>query len=213
MLYGVRRDLQEQLVREGYRMRVYVPFGTQWYPYLMRRLAERPANVAFITGNVMREMIGRQTLMSMSHARYRPPDHSKGDESTIGGYAAVHDRPGGVRGERRILLQRRDHDGADGRRRAPWARVLPLRQMGAHRRADARRDISRATTSRAARPRTTRAQRSARLPLDEVKALLDRLIAERRGAAPTRRWWDAMRDEGARRRHVTDPAAVHAGSC
>ena len=52
MLYGVRRDLQEQLVREGYRMRVYVPFGTQWYPYLMRRLAERPANVAFITGNV-----------------------------------------------------------------------------------------------------------------------------------------------------------------
>jgi proline dehydrogenase len=61
MLYGVRRDLQERLVREGYRMRVYVPFGTQWYPYLMRRLAERPANVAFITANVMREMIGRRT--------------------------------------------------------------------------------------------------------------------------------------------------------
>jgi proline dehydrogenase len=58
MLYGVRRDLQEQLVKDGYRMRVYVPFGTQWYPYLMRRLAERPANVAFITGNVVREMIG-----------------------------------------------------------------------------------------------------------------------------------------------------------
>lgn len=58
MLYGVRRDLQEQLVREGYRLRVYVPFGTQWYPYLMRRLAERPANVAFITGNVLREMVG-----------------------------------------------------------------------------------------------------------------------------------------------------------
>ena len=59
MLYGVRRDLQEQLVKEGYRMRVYVPFGTQWYPYLMRRLAERPANVAFITGSVMAEMAGR----------------------------------------------------------------------------------------------------------------------------------------------------------
>jgi proline dehydrogenase len=58
MLYGVRRDLQEQLVRDGYRMRVYVPFGTQWYPYLMRRLAERPANVAFITGNVVREVLG-----------------------------------------------------------------------------------------------------------------------------------------------------------
>jgi proline dehydrogenase len=60
MLYGVRRDLQEELVREGYRMRVYVPFGTQWYPYLMRRLAERPANVAFITGSVMAEMVGRR---------------------------------------------------------------------------------------------------------------------------------------------------------
>jgi proline dehydrogenase len=59
MLYGIRRDLQEQLVRDGYRMRVYVPFGTQWYPYLMRRLAERPANVAFITGNVIREAFAR----------------------------------------------------------------------------------------------------------------------------------------------------------
>ncbi len=60
MLYGVRRDLQDKLVREGYRMRVYVPFGTQWYPYLMRRLAERPANVAFITGNVVKEMVGKR---------------------------------------------------------------------------------------------------------------------------------------------------------
>ena len=58
MLYGVRRDLQEGLVRDVYRMRCYVPFGTQWYPYLMRRLAERPANVAFMTGNVVREWIG-----------------------------------------------------------------------------------------------------------------------------------------------------------
>jgi proline dehydrogenase len=60
MLYGVRRDLQDKLVREGYRMRVYVPFGTQWYPYLMRRLAERPANVAFLTGNVFREFVSRR---------------------------------------------------------------------------------------------------------------------------------------------------------
>ena len=59
MLYGVRRDLQDQLVREGYRIRVYVPFGTQWYPYLMRRLAERPANVAFLTGSVFKEMVGK----------------------------------------------------------------------------------------------------------------------------------------------------------
>jgi proline dehydrogenase len=60
MLYGVRRDLQDRLVREGYRMRVYVPFGTQWYPYLMRRLAERPANLAFLTGNVFKELVGRR---------------------------------------------------------------------------------------------------------------------------------------------------------
>jgi proline dehydrogenase len=60
MLYGVRRDLQESLVKEGWRVRCYVPFGTQWYPYLMRRLAERPANVAFITGNVVREALHRR---------------------------------------------------------------------------------------------------------------------------------------------------------
>ena len=58
MLYGVRRDLQENLVRDGYRMRCYVPFGTQWYPYLMRRLAERPANMAFMAGNVVKEWLG-----------------------------------------------------------------------------------------------------------------------------------------------------------
>lgn len=58
MLYGVRRDLQERLVSEGYRIRVYVPFGTQWYPYLMRRLAERPANIAFMTGNIVKEAFG-----------------------------------------------------------------------------------------------------------------------------------------------------------
>lgn len=59
MLYGVRRDLQDQLRSAGYNMRVYVPFGTQWYPYLMRRLAERPANIAFILGNVVREAVSR----------------------------------------------------------------------------------------------------------------------------------------------------------
>jgi len=59
MLYGVRRDLQERLRAEGYRIRVYVPFGTHWYPYFMRRLAERPANVAFITGSLLRETLSR----------------------------------------------------------------------------------------------------------------------------------------------------------
>ena len=55
MLYGIRRDLQQSLVRDGWRMRVYVPFGTEWYPYLMRRLAERPANAIFVARNLFRE--------------------------------------------------------------------------------------------------------------------------------------------------------------
>jgi proline dehydrogenase len=55
MLFGVRRDLQEQLVKAGYRVRIYVPFGREWYPYFMRRLAERPANVMFILRSVASE--------------------------------------------------------------------------------------------------------------------------------------------------------------
>jgi proline dehydrogenase len=54
MLYGIRRDLQTSLVRDGWRMRVYIPFGTEWYPYFMRRLGERPANVFFIARNMLR---------------------------------------------------------------------------------------------------------------------------------------------------------------
>ncbi|MBI2402958.1 MAG: proline dehydrogenase family protein [Gemmatimonadetes bacterium] len=60
LLYGVRRDLQERLRAEGYRVRVYIPFGTHWYPYLMRRLAERPANIASITGSVIKEAFARK---------------------------------------------------------------------------------------------------------------------------------------------------------
>jgi proline dehydrogenase len=52
MLYGIRRDLQEQLARDGYGMRVYVPYGKHWYPYFMRRLAERPANIWFVLKNL-----------------------------------------------------------------------------------------------------------------------------------------------------------------
>ena len=58
MLYGVRRDLQHQLVREGYGLRVYIPFGSEWYPYFMRRLAERPANVLFIAEDLFRRSAG-----------------------------------------------------------------------------------------------------------------------------------------------------------
>jgi proline dehydrogenase len=55
MLYGVRRDLQKSLLAEGYRLRVYIPFGTDWYPYFMRRLAERPANLLFMARNLFRK--------------------------------------------------------------------------------------------------------------------------------------------------------------
>ncbi len=54
LLFGVRRDLQRKLVQEGYNVRVYIPFGREWYPYFMRRLAERPANVLFLAKNFFR---------------------------------------------------------------------------------------------------------------------------------------------------------------
>jgi proline dehydrogenase len=55
MLYGVRTDLQRRLVRDGYRVRIYIPFGRDWFPYFMRRLAERPANLGFLVRNVFRK--------------------------------------------------------------------------------------------------------------------------------------------------------------
>jgi proline dehydrogenase len=55
MLYGIRRDLQQRLVNDGWRIRVYIPFGTEWYPYFMRRLAERPANALFVARNLLRK--------------------------------------------------------------------------------------------------------------------------------------------------------------
>ena len=54
MLYGIRRELQEMLVQQGYRIRIYVPYGTAWYPYFVRRLAERPANLWFFVSNLIR---------------------------------------------------------------------------------------------------------------------------------------------------------------
>jgi proline dehydrogenase len=55
MLYGIRRDLQEACIAEGFPVRIYVPYGTHWYPYFMRRLAERPANVWFFLSNYFRK--------------------------------------------------------------------------------------------------------------------------------------------------------------
>src|SRR5438067_11059692 len=71
MLYGVRRDLQARLVRDGYRLRVYIPFGREWFPYFMRRLGERPANIGFVlrgilgaTGEGLSTVAGRNTSLS-----------------------------------------------------------------------------------------------------------------------------------------------------
>jgi proline dehydrogenase len=55
MIYGIRRDLQQRLADEGYRTRVYIPYGTHWYPYFMRRLAERPANLLFFLRALLRQ--------------------------------------------------------------------------------------------------------------------------------------------------------------
>jgi proline dehydrogenase len=55
MLYGIRRDLQRRLAADGFGVRVYIPFGREWFPYFMRRLGERPANVAFVLRSLLRE--------------------------------------------------------------------------------------------------------------------------------------------------------------
>jgi proline dehydrogenase len=55
MLYGIRRDLQSSFVAEGYRTRIYVPFGREWFPYFMRRIGERPANLWFVLRAILRE--------------------------------------------------------------------------------------------------------------------------------------------------------------
>jgi proline dehydrogenase len=66
MLYGIRRDLQTRLREEGYNVRVYIPFGDSWYPYLMRRMAERPANLFFITGSVLKESPVRRVVQPVA---------------------------------------------------------------------------------------------------------------------------------------------------
>jgi len=55
MLYGIRRDLQSELSSEGYPVRLYIPFGREWFPYFMRRLGERPANLGFVMRGILRE--------------------------------------------------------------------------------------------------------------------------------------------------------------
>lgn len=129
------------------------------------------------------------------HARYQPPDHSKGDESTIGGYMAVHDRPAAFEGSDGFsysveIISEATPDADEGEWGAfflfiRWARIGAQTPEG-HLESDY---VAYAQSEDAA-------QRVAgQLSLAEVKALLDRLIAERTGTSSTRRWWDAMRDD------------------
>lgn len=132
----------------------------------------------------------------MSHARYRPPDHSKGDESTIAGYAAVHGRPAAFEGSDGFsysveLMVEQTGDAA-----APWGAFflfVKWARVGAQ---SPEGHLESDYVVTAASELEARA-RIGETPLSEVKTLLDELIAGRSGTAPTRRWWDAMRDEGA----------------
>jgi hypothetical protein len=128
------------------------------------------------------------------HAHYRPPDHSKGDESTIGGYMAVHDRPAAFEGSDgfsySVEILADETDNLEGRWQAfflfiKWSRLGAQSPEG-HLESDY---LSSAPTETLARAKL------GEFPLADVKALLDRLIAERDGGTRARRWWDAMRDE------------------
>jgi hypothetical protein len=129
------------------------------------------------------------------HAHYRPPDHSKGDESTIGGYMAVHDRPAAFEGSDgfsySVEIIAEETGSPAGRWQAfflfvKWARLGAQSPEG-HLETDY---LASASTESDARTRL------GELPLADVKALLDQLIAERTGGTPSRRWWDAMHEEG-----------------
>jgi hypothetical protein len=133
--------------------------------------------------------------MSPSHAHYRPPDHSKGDESTIGGYAAVHDRPAAFEGSDgfsySVELMTEETGAAD----KPWAAFILFvkwARLGAQ---SPEGHLETDYLVRAASEDDAK-RRIGETPLGDVKALLDQLIAARSSGAPTRPWWDAMRDEG-----------------
>jgi len=131
----------------------------------------------------------------MSHARYRPPDPSKGDESTIGGYAAVHDRPAAFEGSDGYSYSVELMAEPAGDPSGSWAAFfffVKWARLGAQSPEGHLESEYLLTAANEADAITALGE----TPLDEVKALLDRLIAQREGAAPTRRWWDAMRDDG-----------------
>jgi hypothetical protein len=133
--------------------------------------------------------------MSPSHAHYRPPDPSKGDESTIGGYAAVHDRPAAFEGSDGFSYSVELITEESGDASSPWAGFILFikwARLGAqtpegHLESDYLVQASSESEARRMLGDT---------PLGDVKALLDRLIRERAASSSSRRWWDAMADEG-----------------
>jgi proline dehydrogenase len=179
MLYGVRRDLQEQLVGEGYRMRVYVPFGTQWYP--------SPSSPAISFGS---RSAGGGDRMS---GRFLPADHSKGDANTLGGYAAVHARPPAFEGSDGLSYSVEILSDATGDAARPFAAYLIFlrwRRMGAQ---GIEGHLESDFLSFGADEAEARARLGVML-LSDVREVLESLLA--RQARPSeRRWWDAMRDE------------------
>ena len=132
----------------------------------------------------------------MSHARYRPPDHSKGDESTIGGYMAVHDRPAAFEGSDGFSYSVEILTDDTGDAAAPMGAYLLFIQWARVGAASPQGHLESAFLA-AARSEAEARRRVGALPLAEVKRTLDALIAERQGGAPSRRWWDAMRAEDA----------------
>lgn len=131
----------------------------------------------------------------ISHGQFREPDHSKGDASTIGGYAAVHGRPAAFEGSDGYSYSVEIMTDASEDASSPWAAYflfVKWSRLGAqspegHLESDYLLTAASESDARSALGET---------PLSDVKELLDRLIARRLGGAPQRRWWDAMRDEG-----------------
>jgi hypothetical protein len=130
----------------------------------------------------------------MSHARYRPPDPSKGDESTIGGYAAVHDRPAAFEGSDGFSYSVELMAEPTGDSTAPWAAFILFVKWS---RLGAQSPEGHLETDYllTAANEQDAIQALGETPLEDVKALLDRLIVAKSGGS-TRKWWDAMRDEG-----------------
>jgi hypothetical protein len=130
----------------------------------------------------------------MAHARFQPPDHSKGDESTIGGYAAVHDRPAAFEGSDGFSYSVELMAEETPNEPSPWSGFILFvkwARLGAQT-PEGHLESEYLVTGNTEREALDRLGRT---PLDDVKSLLDELIATRQSGAPQRRWWDAMNDE------------------